>query len=340
MKLEVTPELAKVLKTMRVQNGVSARDVASHLGKSPSYVSKLEGGGVHSIDKDCLVDLLKFVSSGAGIYEVALPNAARLLENTVDVDRLVNQTWLMQLDVIERPVSIPFDMTRDIAANLHKMQVSSKDLASYINANLDSQMPASFPANQFTVIEYDGRPRLLASVDIPESLVGNVVAGETLETGYYVVYNIVYAMFRMQNFPDEMDKLPPEKVTTVLRCTAAYMDRWGIHSLVGFSHFISSDDFIQYQLPLASGMSGIVGHIAEQLDEIASIDSLSAINQLNVFSETLQWDPAFALKIAGIPFSSLGDMSFANKQRLLHEIIDLVDRYDNMDELERRLESY
>ena len=38
MKFRVTPELAKTMKTLRVRNGVPARDVAAHIGKSPSYV--------------------------------------------------------------------------------------------------------------------------------------------------------------------------------------------------------------------------------------------------------------------------------------------------------------
>ena len=126
----------------------------------------------------------------------------------------------------------------------------------------------------------------------------------------------------------------------LLRRTAGYMDRWGVHSLIGFSHFVSSEEFIEYQLPLAEQGEGLIDRTLNQLREITSFESLQAIDNLTTFNETFEWDPGFALKVAGIPFSKLGNMSFANKSKLLGEIQALVDKYADMDGFERRIESY
>lgn len=340
MKFLVTPELAKLIKTLRVHNGMSAKELAEHMGKSPSYVSKLEGGDVRFIEQDNLTEVLSFTAGGRDFYEETLPAAVKLLQGTMDGSRLVDQVWLMQYDVVERPVRVPGDMARDIAANLDKMGASPADLVELVNANIDSQMSPSFPANEMIAVDYDGKRRMLARVEIAQDTVDQVLSTRDFVVGYFMLYNIVHALFRMQHFPGVQTKLPPDDAAKVLRCAAAYMGRWGIHSLIGYSHFVSSDEFIAYQRPLATSEAGVVERIAAQLKEIAAHDSLHAINQLNTFHETIDWDPAFALKVMGIPFALLDDLSFTNKRKLLDEIQALVDRYDRMSDFERKMENY
>ena len=50
-KVEITPILADSIKTLRMQKGISSRGIASAIGRSPSYFSKIENGSIKSIDK-------------------------------------------------------------------------------------------------------------------------------------------------------------------------------------------------------------------------------------------------------------------------------------------------
>ena len=340
MKFDVTPELASLLKTLRVRNGVSSKEVAERLGKSPSYLSKLEGGAVRTIDEGQLKDMLVFICGGADFYETALPEAAGLLLSTIERSRLVDQVWFLQYDVIERPVTVPEGMARDIALNFDSMHVTSRQVADLINANIDSEMTSAFPANQVIAMEYEGNRRLLIRTEFPENAIEQVIHGKAPITSYIILYTVVHAMFRMQRFPGVQTKLPPTDAMSLLSSAAEYMGRWEIHSLVGFSNYLVSDEFIDGQLPLASAESGIVERIAVQLSEIVNHDSLNAISELNSFYKTLDWDPAFALKIAGLPFYKLNGMSYANKRKLIEEMSDLLERYDNMDDFDRKIESY
>lgn len=340
MKFRVTPELAKLLKTFRVQSGVSAKDLAAHLGKSRSSVSKLESGEIRSIERDQLVDMLSFIAHSDDFYGQALPSAVKLLQSTMDAGRMVDQVWLMQFDVIERTVDVPGAMAADIARNLGGMGVSVGQLVEFANANIDSQMPRTVPANEVVTLGNGGPNRLIARIDLVKEEVEGVVGGTRPQTTYFKLYAIVHAMCRLQRHPNEATKLPPEGAAAVLRCAADYMGRWGIHSLIGFSHFLSSDEFIEYQAPLAPPSKDAVERTAALLREVVAHDPLHAIGQLDVLCETLEWDPAFALKVMGMPFSNLGAMSFSNKRRLLGEMAALVERYERMDGFERKIESY
>ncbi|WP_080797446.1 helix-turn-helix domain-containing protein [Arabiibacter massiliensis] len=340
MKFAVTPELARLIKTLRAQNGVGAKELAEHLGKSPSYVSKLEGGAVKFVERGTLADALCFAAGGGGLYEEALPSAVRLLRGSMEPGRLVDQVWLMHFDVVERPIRVPEGMAADMARNLAEMGVTTEGLAAFLNANVDSQMSDSFPANEMLVVDYDGKRRMLARVEIEESAIDQLIRERGATVRYFTLYNVVHALFRLKRFPDVMEKLPPDDAATVLRCAAAYMERWGVHSLIGYSHFLSSDEFIEHQRPLAAAEVGIVERIGERLREVSAHDPLHAVSQLNAFYDTLEWDPAFALKVMGMPFAVLDDLSFSNKRRLLDDIRELVERYDRMEEFERKIESY
>ncbi len=339
MKFDVTPELASLLKTMRARNRVSSKDVAEHIGKSPSYLSKLEGGSVQTIERDQLRRMLTFIAGSDDFYGVVLPDVANLLFASVG-GRYVSQAWFLQFDFIERPVVVSAEMSQDMRNNFEALGVDVAQITDYINANVDSEASESFPANQAISMEFDGSYRFIMRIEFEISDVEQVLSGHEVKVPYLVAYNVAHKMFRMQRHPGVMTKLPPDDAIALLSATADYMDRWNIHSLGGFAHYLASGEFASYQLPLVSSQGGVVDRVAAQLSDLVERDSLNAISELNTFLDTLDWDPAFACKVLGLPFAALGAMSFANKKQLIEELYGVVNRYASMDELERKMESY
>lgn len=339
MKFTVTPELASLLKTMRARNRVSSKDVAEHIGKSPSYLSKLEGGSVQTMDRDQLYRMLTFIAGSDDFYGAVLPDVASFLLASVG-GRYVDQAWFLQFDFVERPVVVPTGMSKDMRSHFKTLGVDAKQITDYINANLDSEATEAFPANQAISMELDGSYRFIMRLELEVSAVEQVLSGKEAHVSYLVAYNVAHKMFRMMRHPGVQTKLPPDEAMALLSVTADYMDRWNIHSLGGFAHYLASGEFASYQLPLVTSHGGAVDRVATQLAELVERDSLNAISSLNVFLETLDWDPAFACKVLGLPFAGLGAMSFANKKKLINELYAVAERYASMDELERKMESY
>ena len=340
MKFDVTPELASLLKTLRAKNGRSSKEVAEYLGKSPSYLSKLEGGSVQAIESDVLKGMMCFIEGGADFYSQVLPDVANLLFGLRGSTRVMDQPWFLQFDVIERPVEVPQGMADDLRAHFQELGMDASRIAIYVNANYDSELDDSVPANQVIRVNHGDGDRLLIRPLCDAEQVEGVLSGRDAKSTYHFIYNLVHTMFRMSSFPGVTSKLPPAEAITLLSSAAEYMGRWEIHSLVGFSHLLSSDEFIAHQLPLSNAQDGVVERLAALLSEAVEHDSLNALNDLNSFYETLDWDPAFAIRLMGLPFSKLGSMSYANKRKLMGEIRALLDRYDGMDEFQRKLETY
>lgn len=340
MKFDVTPELATLIKTLRVRNGVSAKDVAEQIGKSPSYLSKLEGGSVHTIEDKQLRHVLELVCKGSNFYEEVLPEVANLLFNTADPDRLINQVWFMQFDVVLRPVKTSVDMAKDIRENFKAIGKTLGEITDFINENVDSDTNENFPVNQITVMNYGDSPHLLIRARFREEAVEQVVCGEPRTTSYFVLNSVIHTMFRMKLYPDKNEKLPPADALVLLNSVADYMERWGVHSLMEFGRYLTTNRFLESQMPREGDRQNVVTIIASQFIEMIDHNPLETIGQLNAYRDTLLWDPAFALKIIGIPFAKLGDLSYSNKRKLLGEIEELVKRYDSLDEFERKMETY
>ena len=340
VKFVVTPELAKALKTLRVGNDLSSKDLAEHIGKSPSYVTKLEKGSIRRIEQEVLTEILLFVTCSESFYEQALPAVVSVLSGMLDGGRPFEQVWLMQYDVSDRPVRLSSDMVADMSERLRAIGVSAEELVKLMNANIDSQAPLSFPANQVTLVDCDGMPRMLSRISLSLDEVEGVFGGTADTVPYFMLYSIVHSLHREEQFPGVRKKLPPESAISVLRSTDAYMEKWGVRSLMGYSHFLASDEFVLQQLPLVSSGEGVVDRLADQLREFFEYDSLQALSSLNNLCETLEWDPAFAMKLFGIPFADLGETSYTNKRRLLEEIQQAFNRYNQMGDFDKRIETY
>lgn len=340
MKFAVTPELATLIKTLRMRNRISAKDLASYIQRSPSYVSKLEKASLKTVREDELTDILVYVSGGGDFYDDVLPAAFPTLGVIMDPARLVAQAWLLQYDVVERMVDIDDAMVDEIRSHLDELDVSAASLAAFISANYDSQLTESFPANQVTVLEYEGKQRLTYRAEVSEREIKQFLCKKMKACRYMFLDNVLFALFRMEYYPDTHGKLPPDEAAVILRCTADYMEKWGIHSLVRFSHLLSSDTFIERQKVILNSQNDAPTRIASTLQELVSADPLTSIKQLNTFSDTLEWDPAFAMKLMGIPFANLGSMSHRNKAQLLDKICDLVDSYEELPDFQKKFDSY
>ena len=81
-RFDVTQPLAETIKTIRIQNKISSKDLAKKIGKSPSYLSKLEKAEIKSIDAQggnwgCSIEV-----SGTGTLTV---NKNREAENAIRI---------------------------------------------------------------------------------------------------------------------------------------------------------------------------------------------------------------------------------------------------------------
>ena len=343
MKFEVTPELALLIRTLQTQSGLSSKELAGIIGKSPSYVTNLEKGNIKKIQKEDLTQILSLVTEGDDFFEDKLPQMIRTLSSIASPDALLNQGWLLQYDSYDRPITISPEMAQDIRRRMEKLSLDADRLSETINANKDVRDRDKLPTNEIVLMQrQDGRLfRLKASVDSQQ--IRNIIGQTDLRTNYGTLYSIMFILIKLDKYGDIGFMQPPQAIE-VLQETGRYLASWQVFSLTHYGQFMTSDEFLkrQQQLlgPFDAGGLDTLPQIMDILRDLAEIDNIMTQTAGLAFLENLNWDPAFMLKLISLPFGQLKDLSHSNKAKLLEEISGLLETYHNMSDLQKKIENY
>ena len=63
-KLPLTIEMADTIRELRLQNKITSKDITLALGRSPSYISKIESGYIKSISEEEFDIILSMILPG------------------------------------------------------------------------------------------------------------------------------------------------------------------------------------------------------------------------------------------------------------------------------------
>lgn len=344
MKFSVTPELAILLKTIRTKNGISAKDLAENVGKSSSYISKLESGDVKNIQKELLTSILTYITEGTDFFGECLPEAVTILNTFIEPERMTSQAWLLQYDVVDRPIHVPPEMVDDLSNRMDAAGFTIHEIVNYANENVDSEMDSRFPENTVLSMPYEEGNRLLVRMNFQVEEIEELFSKKRVTTNYMTLNSLAFTIFRATEFGMTETKLPPDQAVEVLRSTSALMELYNVHSLTGFSHMLSSNEFIERQKPMAWPYENIENSALNEavriFNEAMDHDALNTKKALDSFLDALNWDPAFMMKLMSLPFSELEGLSFQNKKQLLEELFIVVDKYNRMSDFEKRMETY
>ena len=348
MKFYITSELALLIKTLRTQNKIPSKELADRIGKSNSYISKLESGDVKNIREEDLTRILTIITGGGDFYEKVLPDAVKCLNGFLEPDYIFDQLWLIQYDVIERPVRLTEQNTGQIRRLMEQNHIAIPQLIQLMNSNIDSEMDDSFPPNEYVAMEHNGSTRLLVRVSADPQAVRDIIEGNSLQTTYYMIQVIVFNLFRLALFPEIQGKMPSETAAQVLRASAGFMDELGITSLTGFVHLLSSDYYIHANTSPSNVLSSLNSTVEDPLldpvnelfREFARRNPTRTAQVIDKFNKNLNWDPGFMLKLMEAPFYQLGSLSYTCKKQLIEEILATLTRYDDMTDFEKKFETY
>ena len=135
-KFEVTPELANILKSSRVQNNITSKSIADHIGKSQSYVSRLEKADIKKIEEETLTDILEFIFQKSNHdLDAILEKIYSTMSLQLTDEEINRQLWWDNYDTVLRRIPIPSDLVDDIVSRMKTINLSVSDLCQRINAN-------------------------------------------------------------------------------------------------------------------------------------------------------------------------------------------------------------
>lgn len=345
-KYDVTSELAETIRTVRIQNHVTAKSVANHIGKSKSYISKLENGEIKTIQEKELSNIFRYILGSDDGYQDFLNNKLERLLDTLEVrysdEEIKEQLWFYNYDTVLRLIPIPGALIDDINSRLNLLQISSSVICDRINSNEDfpkDKEVEKCPPNEWQAriknhhVDISFIKMMVSYTDIM-----GILTKEKTSCNYVTLLSIVYYLLKFEKgFGAQEGKY-------LLEVAEDYLNHFKFYSLItkyklsqqaktqsDYESFMSSFDKTNYDL---------MNQIIASFKVFSDLDIERTNKYLEVFIDNLKWDNSFMMALIGTSFYDLKCMSFTVKKQMLTEIQAIIQKYKEMPDSQKQLEVY
>ena len=341
-KYNVTPEMLFVLKTLRLRSGLSSKELASRIDRSPSYLSKLEKGSIRKIPFAELALILENIIPSEADLTSRLSAVVKTYLSFYSRQSLCSQIWLLDADVIKREVPVPESLVRLMNEKLDSMGAGPLWLEDNVNTNRDSFLKPGVPPNEVLVLDIDGRKLPFMRIWLEPGTVSSILGGSSAVSRFYILQSMLFAVLRREHYAD--GELSMEDGRLLIRECAGILSEHGVVSCTDYLGLIDDPDLVTEHSSLGEAFNELsvsgIKKIVSYLETAASHDRVGASQTFDNLEKNLSWDLGFMMKLMGIKYYSLEDASYSLKKQFFTELERLLERYRSVGGPDRTIEKY
>lgn len=343
----VTPELADTLRSIRLQNKIQAKALASHIGKSPAYVSKLERGDIQTIDTTELYEIINFILGDTVDQSKLAEKIYTSLKFKYSKEEIEEQLWFTNFDTVECQIPVPESLIDELNTLMEKNQISTEYLLNRINSNEalteEEKKDDSIPYNQW----YDNHRKSgfgsNIKIKMSEKQLESLLCKKTDVSPYVFVLCVVLYILKIDKFGDRV-KISLDDYQELMAKAIDLLNAHKFFSIAEKDKLLSGR---QTQEEISDILSTFDRDNIEIVNEIisgfrfASDYNIKSTNmQLKKFGENMHWDLGFMLRIISLDFKKLEKTSVSNKRKLIKAFEALLDEYVRLPDEQNKIEIY
>lgn len=351
-KYDVTSELASVIKSTRIANNVTAKSIAEHVGKSQSYISKLEKGDIKSIEQSELISIFRFILGSEEAFQDFLNKSLSKIISSVALryndDEINEQFWYLNFDQVLRLIPIPEKMIDDLSEKIKDNNISIEYLCERINGN-ESISPEvadldSYPYNTWFPLVEDGEIKSRSiKMKVSKSEIYDILNKDKLNTNYVTMLSIVYYIIIIIKYGHSTE-ISKEKYKEIMTYSIEYLNGHHFFSLEE-KHYLemsakSEKDRNALLSEFDKDNAQTINMIINTFRVFSDIDILKTTEYLNQFKNNLDWDSGFMLRLISFNFYEIINIETEQKQQLLYEIKKLIEKYKDIPDTENQIKIY
>lgn len=324
-KIVITDQLAATLKLIRQKNSIPAKELASHIKKSQSYISKFEKGQIKTIDKNILDRIIGFIIRDKDDFAEKIDEILSSAIYRFTNDELDEQIWFMNYSTVFCKIPLPEELVLDINQQMKFNNIPVENLCKRINAN--EFIPQSFnasktlPRNEW-FIRQDNK-RLAILMDIPLDKLNDILSNSTKSTRYVYLQAIVQYLFKIISFGNVVE-IPDDEERKIEQKTADYLNSFNFYSLAErqkrMSEAQKSSDNLNSLCSQDQTYLSLIRKICDLIQVYSGADVYTVNAMLTTFITNLQWDAGFMLYLMSLDFHDLNDATFAYKKEFMDSI--------------------
>jgi predicted transcriptional regulator len=351
-KFEVTQELASTIKAVRVQNNVSAKILADFIGKSQSYISKLEKAEIKTIEERELTAIFQFIYKEIENGQESMNSILNKLYSTIKVqfsdDEIATQMWWNNYDTVSRRIPVPSEMIDDIVGRMEKLNLSSVELCRRINSNeglsKDIKNIEKYDYNKWYAFIINNRMKFsFIKLNFSQEYIDNVLNKRISSVNYITMLSISFYLFKIEKYGERIE-ITEEENKELYYSVLNYLSSYRFFSIEERNRLEKLAKTEEEKEKLLSSFDKENQHLVNQVInkyKIFSEVDIQVCNKVFInYLKNLDWDIGFMMMLANIRFAELDDVSFSNKQKMLDEILEVVNKYKNLPDEQRKLNRY
>lgn len=337
-KVIVTPELAATLKSLRTSNGVTARALAEHIEKSPSYISKFEKGEIKTVTRNELDEIIRFCVTDESSFHDKVDEILRTASFRFTSKEVKAQLWFQNYSTAFCKIPLPSRLIDDINDLMSTYSITRDVLCKRINSNEFITNPDGtekkgndhFPKNEWFVRDQSDCKTLEIIIDISRERVDEILDKQVTGTRYIYMQAIVLYIKKIIRFGD-VQSIPDEDAQLLCSDTQEYLSGYDFYPLS--EKYARIAEARPLSIPDQRNQDEI-DMLTARIHGFSDVNVQFANDLLRRLNKSLEWNPAFISGLLSLPFNELGNTSPSFKQSVLNQIKNVVEKaIDEPDEI-------
>lgn len=345
-KIPLTIEISEAIRELRLQNKIASKEIAGVLGRSASYVSKIENGLIKTISDGELDLILQLVFPNSKSSQERLDKLVEFQIKKHGVDISEDKAWFYNLDTVYRLIPISTGLIAEINDLLAETKTSIEELVARINSNEDiseaERNDPSLPYNEW-VESNDNTAKLIIRMKLRVDDVVDILDGTAKICNFVTMQAIVHYLFKIKLFPEKTE-LDIKDLVDVQHGWQEMLDRHKFFTLsrkeklLSQTHSKNQAKSILTEFDIENEEA--INLMLQFIKMTSNMDVYTTNKSLKQFNRNMDWDYNFMLRIIGFDYAAIGECSFSNKLQMLREIREIISKYKNMPEEQRLLDTY
>ena len=345
-KTPVTHELANMLKTIRLQKGIQAKDLADKIGRSSAYISKLEKGEVKSIDNDLLDSILSFLSGGDTEGEELVERLYAIRKQYPSEEEIEKQLWFVNFDTVLRRLPIPEKLISCLNEKITVNAIERTVLLRRINNNEalteDERTDELIEFNRWFSSKKDKSAQSI-KILLEANVFNDILDRKVAFASYIFVFAIAFYILKIEKYGEQV-AISDDENSELMNETTGLLNQNKFYSLAEKSRIIANaktqEQINEVWNSFDTENQEIVVDILSGLKYASELDIQKTNTRLKEFSSNMHWDIWFMLKLISFSYYDLDELSATMKKEFLNEIENLIIKYKELPKAQKSVETY
>lgn len=194
--IQLTPELCDLIKSFRIRNEKTAKDICMTIGKTPSYLSKIESGSTKKIDVSVFIEFCNAVCNSSTGVKKFIQFAFQ------DETNFTKETFLAlsNIDDVIYKFTPPEELLKYIKDKMISNNISVTDLVNELNLNRDlfnieASIYNSLPDNTYSFTDGEKNHSAI-KLRYSATTINNILENSE-KTNHVTLEAILYTLYKL-----------------------------------------------------------------------------------------------------------------------------------------------